>query len=173
MLVRMRTMMDNLTRHVRVPYCTSDTWAGRRDPSEATNGFSFHGKTVFRFLTNLRSPDSCAPWQDLNILLRKVGWLCFCGDFHRNVMNHLSHHFNLFEATHFVLSGESAGGFGVRRRIYSSILRFKDWILANILGWTQLWRCGRLASRKQPRHVGLFENENENSEFSLHKNFYI
>ena len=53
MLVRMRTMMDNLTRHVRVPYCTSDTWAGRRDPSEATNGFSFHGKTVFRFLTNL------------------------------------------------------------------------------------------------------------------------
>ena len=32
----------------------------------------------------------------------------------RNVMNHLSHHFNLFEATHFVLSGTSAGGFGVR-----------------------------------------------------------
>ena len=29
-------------------------------------------------------------------------------------MNHLSHHFNLFEATHFVLSGTSAGGFGVR-----------------------------------------------------------
>jgi len=50
MLVRMKTMM---TRHVRVPYCTSDTWAGRRDPSEATNGYSFHGKTVFRFLTNL------------------------------------------------------------------------------------------------------------------------
>ena len=32
----------------------------------------------------------------------------------RNVMNHISHHFNLFEATHFVLSGTSAGGFGVR-----------------------------------------------------------
>ena len=32
----------------------------------------------------------------------------------RNVMNHMSHHFNLFEATHFVLSGTSAGGFGVR-----------------------------------------------------------
>ena len=29
-------------------------------------------------------------------------------------MNHLSHHFNLFEATHFVLTGESAGGYGVR-----------------------------------------------------------
>ena len=29
-------------------------------------------------------------------------------------MNHMSHHFNLFEATHFVLSGTSAGGFGVR-----------------------------------------------------------
>lgn len=28
-------------------------------------------------------------------------------------MNHLSIHFNLFEATHFVLSGDSAGGFGV------------------------------------------------------------
>jgi len=31
----------------------------------------------------------------------------------RNVMNHLSHHFNLFQATHFVLSGTSAGAFGV------------------------------------------------------------
>jgi len=64
--------------HVKVPYCTSDTWAGGRNPSEETNGYAFHGKTVFR-----------------------------------NVMNHLSHHFNLFEATHFVLTGESAGGFGV------------------------------------------------------------
>ena len=31
----------------------------------------------------------------------------------RNTMNSLSHHYNLFEATEFVLSGSSAGGFGV------------------------------------------------------------
>ena len=31
----------------------------------------------------------------------------------RNVMNSLSHHYNLFEATDFVLSGSSAGGVGV------------------------------------------------------------
>ena len=43
----------------------------------------------------------------------------------RNVMNHLSHHFNLFEAMHFVLTGESAGGFGVRKQINSNILKFK------------------------------------------------
>ena len=30
-----------------------------------------------------------------------------------NVMNSLSHHFNLFQASEFVLSGSSAGGFGV------------------------------------------------------------
>ena len=35
-------------RHVKVPYCTSDTWAGRRNPSEETNGYAFQGKTVFR-----------------------------------------------------------------------------------------------------------------------------
>ena len=40
-------------------------------------------------------------------------------------MNHLSHHFNLFEATHFVLTGESAGGFGVRKQINSTIFKFK------------------------------------------------
>ena len=28
-------------------------------------------------------------------------------------MNSLAHHYNLFEATEFVLSGSSAGGFGV------------------------------------------------------------
>ena len=31
----------------------------------------------------------------------------------RDVMNSLSHHFNLFQATEFVLSGSSAGAFGV------------------------------------------------------------
>ena len=37
----------------------------------------------------------------------------------RNVMNHMSHHFNLFEATHFVLSGTSAGGFGVKHHVFT------------------------------------------------------
>ena len=50
----------------------------------------------------------------------KVEWwdLCIRASYHgkhifRNVMNSLSHHYNLFEATEFVLSGSSAGGFGV------------------------------------------------------------
>jgi len=78
--------------HVDVPYCTSDTWAGTRNPSEETNSYAFHGKTVFR-----------------------------------NVMNHMSHHFNLFEATHFVLSGTSAGGFGVGLNCDD----VADWLHAN------------------------------------------
>ena len=57
MITRMISTMTRL-RHVRVPYCTSDTWAGRRNPSEATNGYAFHGKNVFRLLSFLFSPTS-------------------------------------------------------------------------------------------------------------------
>jgi hypothetical protein len=42
-------------------------------------------------------------------------------------MNHLSHHFNLFEATHFVLSGSSAGAFGVGLNCDD----VADWLLSN------------------------------------------
>ena len=72
-LMMVRMMRMTMKRHVRVPYCTSDTWAGRRDPSEATNGFSFHGKTVFRFHTNLVLIVVVLDKRikDLNILLRK------------------------------------------------------------------------------------------------------
>ena len=31
---------------VYVPYCTSDIYAGRRDPDEVSAGFAFHGKFV-------------------------------------------------------------------------------------------------------------------------------
>ena len=52
--VHVSSILDQTTtnkqtnRHVKVPYCTSDTWAGGRNPSEETNGYAFHGKTVFR-----------------------------------------------------------------------------------------------------------------------------
>ena len=57
MMTRMISTMTRL-RHVRVPYCTSDTWAGRRNPSEETNGYAFHGKNVFRLLSFLFPPTS-------------------------------------------------------------------------------------------------------------------
>ena len=66
----------------------------------------------------------------------------------RNVMNHMSHHFNLFEATHFVLSGTSAGGFGVRSDNCDDESEFYICIAITITvvliatitipGWTQL-----------------------------------
>ena len=36
----------NINRHVIVPYCSSDTWAGT-GRSEVT-GYYFHGKHIFR-----------------------------------------------------------------------------------------------------------------------------
>ena len=51
------------------------------------------------------------PWKDC---LQVTFVIVIADILFRNVMNHMSHHFNLFEATHFVLSGTSAGGFGVR-----------------------------------------------------------
>ena len=47
-ILEQTTTNKQTNRHVKVPYCTSDTWAGRRNPSEETNGYAFHGKTVFR-----------------------------------------------------------------------------------------------------------------------------
>ena len=51
----------------------------------------------------------------------------------RNVMNHMSHHFNLFEATHFVLSGTSAGGFGVKMILVMMAIRLADVSLLDLI----------------------------------------
>ena len=71
--------------HVIVPYCSSDTWAGT-GRSEVT-GYYFHGKHIFR-------SDSHTPYTNSHSLSH-------C----RDVLNSLSHHYDLFSATDFVLSG--------------------------------------------------------------------
>ena len=70
--------------HVVVPYCSSDTWAGTGRSLET--GYYFHGKHVFRSLTLART----------------------CSYSHcRDVLNSLSHHYDLFSASDFILSGQS------------------------------------------------------------------
>ena len=41
----------NINRHVIVPYCSSDTWAGT-GRSEVT-GYYFHGKHIFRSVVTM------------------------------------------------------------------------------------------------------------------------
>ena len=86
--------------HVIVPYCSSDTWAGTGS-SEVT-GYYFHGKHIFRTASR-----TCRQLESLAQCIVLILLLC------RDVMNSLSHHYGLFSATDFVLSGSSAGGFGV------------------------------------------------------------
>ena len=76
-----------------VPYCSSDTWAGT-GRSEVT-GYYFHGKHIFRSAVTIHNNHD-----------HIMSILC------RDVLNSLSHHYGLFSATDFVLSGSSAGGFG-------------------------------------------------------------
>ena len=71
--------------HVIVPYCSSDTWAGT-GRSQVT-GYYFHGKHIFR--------------SDSLLILTRYSALSLC----RDVLNSLSHHYDLFSATDFVLSG--------------------------------------------------------------------
>ena len=74
--------------HVIVPYCSSDTWAGT-GRSEVT-GYYFHGKHIFR-------SDSHTPYTNSHSLSH-------C----RDVLNSLSHHYDLFSATDFILSGSTS-----------------------------------------------------------------
>ena len=70
--------------HVIVPYCSSDTWAGTGRSEET--GYYFHGKHIFR-----SDPDMTCYNSHLTLF--------------RDVLNSLSHHYDLFSATDFVLSG--------------------------------------------------------------------
>ena len=82
--------------HVIVPYCSSDTWAGT-GRSEDT-GYYFHGKHIFRSDCGLSVILSLVTLLSLSLSLS----LC------RDVLNSLSHHYDLFSATDFVLSGATS-----------------------------------------------------------------